>query len=186
MARRKRSRRRRSRGFGSVITMRRTRGLGRLNNPNSLMGAAAPPLLGVAVLGLTTTAALRWGGRISATIPAYANWIGLAVALLGSAALGHRKLGGKSAGIAMASAAVGTVATSWAAMQLATVGAGTGAIVAEYGSGMRGLPARGTGAIVMEPAASRGYGMQGVGSYGEEISLGNVSPSAFGTPGFCI
>lgn len=55
---------------------------------------------------------------------------------------------------------------------------GMGAIVPQLQPpGMNGL-----GAIVLEPSATRGLG----DPRGETVSLGNVNPAAFGTPGFSI
>lgn len=64
---------------------------------------------------------------------------------------------------------------------------GMGAIVPQMQPpGMNGL-----GAIVLEPSAMRGLrggnGTNGLGDpRGETVSLGNVNPSAFGTPGFSV
>jgi hypothetical protein len=65
-----------------------------------------------------------------------------------------------------------------------TPAAGLRAVVPEYA--MRGIPSGGgLGKIVMEPAASRGYGAPaGLRSYGENINLGAINTSVFGTPGF--
>jgi hypothetical protein len=73
------------------------------------------------------------------------------------------------------------------------------------GQPVAGLRGRRMGAIVMEPQASRGYGAGPLGAivpeygntrglgggrrlaaYGDQVNLGNVNQSAFGTPGFNV
>lgn len=204
MAKAKRARKRRRRGTGSVIAVRRKfQGVGKLDNPRSMMGAVVPPLAGGGVTGLTAIG-IRYFAKPTSPgfvlkMAEYAPWVGLAAGAVTS--LGMFFVGGAPAA---ASSFVGSGAVAgamalhdWAAVAKAREmaelaaggGAGTGVIVPEYGT--RGLPSRGgAGAIVMEPAASRGYGMKGArrgtGSYGEVVNLGAINPGAFGTPGFQI
>jgi hypothetical protein len=192
---------RRRRGTGSVIAVRRKfQGVGRLDNPRSMMGAAVPPLTGGLAAGLTAVG-IRYFAKPTSPgfvlkMAEYAPWVGLAAG--GLASLGMFFVGGATAATSsfLSSGAVaGAMALhDWAAVakarEMAAAAGGTsgvGVVVPEYG-GMRGLPARrgGTGAIIMEPSASRGYGMKGVGSYGEVVNLGAINPGAFGTPGFQI
>lgn len=202
----KKTRKRRRRGTGSVIAVRRKfQGVGKLDNPRSMVGAIVPPLAGGGVAGAVAVG-IRYFAKPDSPafvlkMAEYAPWAGLAAGAITS--LGMFFVGGAPAATSSFIGA-GTVAGAmalhdWAAVakarEMAALAAGGGAgtsgigvIVPEYGT--RGLRA-GTGAIMMEPAASRGYGMagarrRGTGSYGEVVNLGAINPGAFGTPGFQI
>lgn len=186
-------RRRRHRKVGSLITMKRMNGLGKLSSPSSFMGAAVPPLVGGLVAALTAVG-VRWFAKpgsspLQAKLYKFAPFVGLATG--GAASLAMYMLGGApaalSSGIGAAAASGGLIGYDMllkkqggAAVQAAL--AGLGAIVPEYGT-------RGLGAIVMEPQNTRTFssGTRGLGAvYGETVNLGNVNPSAFGTPGFKV
>lgn len=199
---------RRRRGVGQTITIRRMRGLGDLKNPKSFMGAALPPVLGGGLTALAVLATRYWakpsevtdGSETPKMLFQWAGLIGLAAGGLGSLALYY--LGGAPAAISSFSSSVLVAATTMAHdmvvkdklgdFQLAfpptlvpsasqTGVPGFGVVVPQrlMGSGTRG--------IVYEPTASRDpvqrYGL-GNSGYGEEVSLGAVNPRAFGTPGF--
>ncbi|UCC74000.1 MAG: hypothetical protein JSV86_05435 [Gemmatimonadota bacterium] len=202
--RRPRRYRRRMRGLGSIITARRLRGLGgvrlgRVGSPGSFLGALIPVGVGGGVAALTTIGIRHFAkpaqsqGQLA--LYKYAPWIGVGAGLLasgglyvaagGPAALTGALSAGLAGGAMVLNDVVGASKLGEHAMALATDSGGasnggnggTGAIVVERG---------GMGALVLEPSTSRGYGMQGVGSYGEVVNLGNVTPAAFGTPGFNI
>jgi len=133
-----------------------------------------------------------------------APWIGLAAGLV--SALGTYYLMGPGAAAATATAAVGVALTGFAsdkilagdpnalaqaALALAPAAAATSGLGSMFtmrpGHGVRGL---GMGAVVpqldgvvMEPSGMHGVGYTAY-SGGEEVSLGGVNPTAFGTPGF--
>lgn len=197
--------RRRRKGVGQTITVRRMRGLGKLNNPRSFMGAAAPPLLGGGLTAGTVVAARYFAkpseGETPMAIYKWAPLIGIGAGGIGS--LGLYYLAGAPAAVSSfaTSVLVGLshlihdmlVKDSLGEFQLAhppaamTNGNGGGG-----GEGMgvvvpQRLMGAGTQGIVMGPAAERNplnrYGLGATG-YGEEVSLGSVNPRAFGTPGF--
>jgi len=143
------------------------------------------------------------------TLGQYAPWMGAGVGALGATAL--YAMVGAPQGASAAAGALGTagslVAYKFLQQEKAAAGveppstatdgrrrrARTGAIVPQVMP--RGMAGRGggrTGAIVMEPTSTRGTrgtgGRRGVGSdpRGETVSLGQLSPSAFGTPGFAV
>lgn len=198
MAKRKRK------GVGQTITIRRMRGLGQLKNPRSFMGAALPPVLGGGLTGTAILATRYFAkpseGETPRMLYKWAPLVGLGVGGAGSLAMYY---------LAGAPAAVSSFAASLAVsamqlihdymlkdqlgeFQLAQMSAG-----APAGNGTQGMgvvvPQRLMGAgngmqgIVMEPTAERDplrrYGLGATG-YGEEVSLGSVNPRAFGTPGF--
>lgn len=188
----KRRRRRRRRRLGSVIQVRRVSGLGALKNPNSVMGAALPVIIGGGVT-LATTVGIRQfmqpATQTQTSIYNNAQWVGMGAGVLSSLAMWN--LASQAAGVGglVSSLLVaGGVAVLEASKQMAAATSGFGAVVAEYGR------ARNMGAIVMEPAASRGYGAPpGLGRgrrrmgwtpYGEEVNLGAINVDAFGTPMF--
>lgn len=203
----KRSRRRRK-GVGQTITVRRMRGLGRLNNPRSFAGAAVPPLLGGGVTAATVVAARYFAkpseGETPQMIYKWAPLIGIGVGGVGS--LGLFYVAGAPAAVASfaASALVGVshmihdmlVKDSLGEFQLAHPPTMMAAGGNGNGNGTAGLgvvvPQRlmgpGTQGIVMSPTAERDplkrYGLGD--SYGEDVSLGSVNPRAFGTPGFGV
>ena len=76
--------------MGSVIRVRRTQGLGQLDNPRSIMGASVPPALG-GVVTAATTVGLRMMKPTTETqvnLMRNAPWVGLGAGLLTSALLG--------------------------------------------------------------------------------------------------
>lgn len=206
MAKRRRSTRRRRRGTGSVIRIRRVNGLGQLNNPSSTVGASMPVLIGGGITALTTIGISQWMQPTPDNEPFMRNapWIGVGAGVLAALGLGAMTKKRPTTVMAVTSAiAVGLafLLPGWMSSMsspLASNGAnangataGLRAVVPEYS--MRGLGNRGTGAIVMEPHASRGYGAGalgrgrgrgGVGAYGDVVNLGAINPKAFGTPGF--
>ena len=187
MARKKRKKSRRG-GMGSVIQVRQLSGTERINNPSSMTGAAVPVLLGGAVTFLTALGVRKYVEPTAdnAAIRDNASWIGVGAGGLIGLALWN--MASKPAGVAaLLTAAVVGIADMlpmWmaaSATPTATTTAGLRAIVPEYSMrGMRGA-GRGMGAIAMQSQASRGYGSD---AGGENISLGAINPSAFGTPGF--
>lgn len=188
MAKRRRRRSRKRRGTGSVIRVRRMRGLGQLNNPSSMTGSFWPPMIGGGAAAVTTIGIrqfVRPTTEWMQQLQEYAPWVGLAVGSLAAWGLGtmNKRATGWSAAAGAGAVTLGTVMMEMAAK--ANFGTdGLGAIVPEYGN---------MGAIVMEPQASRGYGAGALGNragvggdYGEVVNLGNINTSAFGTPGFQI
>lgn len=194
------------RRMGSVISVRRMRGLGQLRSPGSPMGAVVPVVLGAGaaattVIGLrhlmtpTTDAQMK--------IMEYAPWIGTGVGLLAALGMGYSV--GRPAGL---STAAGTIAVTaammigeWAARQrLRQVASGetleamrryglgrTGAIVPEYSSdGMSGGTRAPVGALVWDQAQRQPSNVGGVGAYGDVVNLGSINSSAFGEPGFRV
>lgn len=178
MARKKR-RSRRS-GMGSVIQVRQLSGTERLNNPSSVTGALVPVLLGGSVAFLTAMGVRKYVEPTAENAPILSNAdaIGGGAGLLVGLALWN--VASRPAGVAaMAAAAVvslAQMAPGWmaAASPSAAPTAGLRAVLPEYS--MRGLRA-----IAMQSQASRGYGADGGG---ENISLGRINASAFGTPGY--
>lgn len=196
------ARRKRRSGVGQTITIRRMRGLGQLNNPKSFMGAAVPPVLGGGVTSLAILATRYWAKPSEGETPKMmfnmAPVIGIAAGGLSSLALYW--VGG-------APAAISSFATSllvgashmlhdmlfkdrMAEFQIATLPS-AGQVVSNGTEGFgvvvpqRLMGAGGVNGIVMEPTASRDpLRTYGLGSMGEEVSLGAVNPRAFGTPGF--
>ncbi len=199
----KRNRRRRRRGMGSIIRVRRLNGLGFLKGST---GPIMAPAIGGATAALTTLGVkyfvdpakselndklVRWswlvghgagllasgmiyffGGRNrQARALAMGSAAGATVVGLGFAGLEQvKKMQGESAGLSPSTAeSLATGATDPATGTPAVQG--LGAIVYQQ---LRG----GMGAIVAEP------GMNGLGSYGETVSLRGVNTSVFGTPGF--
>ncbi len=198
----KRNRRRGRRGVGQTITIRRMRGLGALNKPSSFMGSALPPLLGGGLAAITVLATRYFAkpteGETPKMLYKWAPLLGLASSGVGSLALYY--LGGMPAALssftsgAVVSGAqiahdyltkdnIGEHVTAFPP-ETAVVGGngvtGFGVIVPQRLSG-----ANGTRGILMEPAAARDpLRRYGLGSMGEDVSLGAVNPAAFGTPGF--
>lgn len=191
-------------------------GLGKASNPGSALGALLPPVLGGGLAGAATVLVEYMGGpQKDGKIPnetvmklaENAPLVGLGVGLLGAGAA-YAMLGAP-AGVAAAASAVvvgGSLfaihkfkadepsATTEPAAPPTTSTSGLG----RYHRRMRGMGAivpqlmpqgmAGMGAITMEQVA--GPGMRGLGygsdPRGETVSLGNVNPGAFGTPGFNI
>jgi len=185
-----------------LITVRQMRGLGRISNPKSLMGAALPPLVGGGMTGITILAARHFAkpseGETPKMVYKWAPLLGIGGGLLGSAALYW--VGGAPAAIssAISSIMVGGAAMGFDYLMKDRLGEHALAFAASSAAGNTGtaglgvvVPQRIAGAgvagILMEPAASRDpvrrYGLSG--QYGEDVNLGGgVNPGAFGTPGF--
>jgi hypothetical protein len=194
---------------GSVISVRRLsgRGLGKLSNPSSGMGAVVPPLLGGGLAGAATVFIEHMATPTDGTAPSatmatmgeYAPYIGAGVGALGALAL-YAGVGAPQ-GAAAAAGALGTAGSLVAYKFLNQEKAAQGVVppaVATSGRRMLAGRRRNTGAIVMEPVATRGTGAivpqiqpagmaGGLGDpRGETVSLGSVSPGAFGSPGFQV
>lgn len=196
------AKRRRRKGVGQTITIRRMRGLGQLKNPRSFMGSALPPVLGGGITGLAVLATRYWAkpseGETPKMLFKWAPLVGLAAGGLGSLALYW--LGGAPAAISSFSTSL-LVSSSHmlhdmfikdrlGEFAIAHPPAPAPAVVDQNGFGVvvpQRLMGAGTQGIVMEPTAERDplrrYGLGATG-YGEEVSLGAVNPRAFGTPGF--
>lgn len=191
---RKRHGRRRRRGMGSIISVRRLSGVERLNNPSSVTGILGPLAIGGLGAVLTTLGIKQWVTPTpdNAMVVDNATWFGLGAGALLSLMLWN--MTGKPAGVlglggaALATAAVTLPSAIASSGMLASMPTGTaggrrfGAIVTETMNGAR----RGMGAIVMQPASAGGYGPGG----GESVTLHGLSaaviPGAFGTPSFTM
>lgn len=203
----------RRRGTGSVIAVKPlSGGLGKVGKPGSLLGSVVPGLAAGVVAGGSALLVEHMGKPSNGEVPSdtmimlaeNSPWVGVGAgvltgglmwALFGapaglSAIAGAAAVGGSIFGYKMLMSSESTATTDPASGPTvpATAGLGRyryrmrglrgpmGAIVPQLQpSGMNGL-----GAIVMEPKATRGLG----DPRGETVSLGNVNPSAFGTPGF--
>lgn len=196
----KRNRRRRRRGMGSIIRVRRLNGLGFLKGST---GPIMAPAIGGATAALTTLGVKHFidpaKSEMNAKLVQWSWLVGSAAGMLASGMIyffGGRNRQARA--LAMGSAAGATVtslgfygyerlrkteltdqgvpdstaeAVATGTTDPATGAQGFGAIVYQQ---LRG----GMGAIVAEP------GMNGLGSYGETVSLRGVNTSVFGTPGF--
>jgi hypothetical protein len=174
--------RRHGRGVGSVITVRRLNGLGDLKNPNTIMGAALPVVLGGIVTIATTIGVRKYltpSSDLQKTLHDNAAVVGIGAG--GLVSLGLWLMSSQPAGVAslLTSVVTGVGFIVLEKSGSAVAGPGVGAVVPEYSQ---------LGAIVMEPQASRGYGAgplgRGVGSYGETVNLQGVKPQVFGTMNF--
>ena len=178
-------------GVGSVITMRRLRGLGALRQPASVMGAALPPLLGVGVTALAILGARYFAkpseGETPRTVFKFAPAIGLGAGLTSAFALYW--LGGAPAAISAGVASAAAAGAAFAAdMHFKSVPAEYAlALPAGNGAAATGrigvvVPERlGTRGIMFENPASRDpVNRYGVGSYGQDVTLRGITPSAFG------
>lgn len=201
----------RRRGTGSVIAVKPLSGLGKVSRPGSILGSFVPPLVaGVAAGGgalLVEHMGKPSNGEqptdIMITLAENAPWVG--AGLGAGVGLAMWPMFGASAALAGVAGALGVSGALLAYKMLtatqstATTDPATGPTVSTQGLGayryrrMRGIRGTGAivpqlmppgmnglGAIVMEPSATRGLG----DPRGETVSLGNVNPSAFGTPGF--
>ncbi len=208
------AKRKRKRGTGSVISVKPLSGLGKVGKPGSVLGSVVPALVGVGVTGaamlfLEHSAKPKDGQLPNDTILTLAEYSPIVGAGVGAlAGAGLWAMSGAPAGITAISGAVAagislfgyqylvknesTLATDPATGPTAST-SGLGAYrYRRRMLGVRGMGAlvpqlqppgmRGVGAIVMEPTATRGLG----DPRGETVSLGNVNPSAFGTPGFSV
>lgn len=194
-------RRGRRRGVGSVIRVRKLSGVGQLKNPNSVMGAALPVVIGGGVVAMTAIGLRQFMTPTTQTqmrIVENAPWVGIGAGTLVSLALWN--MSSQAAGVGALTAGltigIGMIASEFAARSrmsqvapaAAAPTAGLRAVVPEYS--MAGVPrsrrSGSLGVIAMEPHASRGYGAGPLGSYGETVNLGAVNASAFGTPGFTV
>lgn len=186
---------------GSLITIRRMKGLGALNQPASALGSIAPPALGVILAGLTALGLRYWvdpsQGSTQAAMFKWAPLIGLAVNGVGAgllyflagapAAFMQASAGTLTSGLllahdqVMASRVATLISTNMPSPTPALTSgpSGVGVVVPQQ---LRGGGARG---IIMEPAAQRNpYRRYGIsGAYGESVNVGSINPSAFGTPG---
>lgn len=196
-------------GVGNIITIRRMRGLGRINDPRSFTGSALPAFLGAGLTLLTTVAARYWAkpseGDTPKAIFKWAPAIGTGVGSVMSLAMYY--LGGAPAALATFASSVAAgggvmlhdqvVRNAVGEFSLAlppnmATGGGEGAVSGYRRVGGVGVvvPERvlgpGVNGIVYEDARSRDprvrYGA--TGSYGETARISGVNPSAFGTPGF--
>jgi hypothetical protein len=189
--------------MGSVIRVRRTQGLGQLDNPRSIAGAAIPPTIGGAVTAATTVGIRMMQPKTETQINMMRNapLIGIGAGLVTSLLLGWSLKPPAGWSSAAATTAVGgalLVSEYYARESLKKVASGeTVDAMKPYGLGRMG-------AVVMEPHASRGYGrgpmgaivpeysntrgLSGhrTGAYGDVVNLGSVNPNAFGTPGFRV
>ncbi len=180
MAKRKKHHRR---GTGGVLQVRQLSGLGKMRQPNSLMGALLPIVIGGVVTGGTMIGIRSFMTPDTETkqnVMEYAPWIGLAAG--GVAGLALWNMSSQHAGV-LTLAASGAITLSTVvgeavakSRMTAPKTAGVGAIVPEYSR-------TGTGAILMERAGTRGLGDA---SRGANIRLGKINTSAFGTPGFVV
>lgn len=180
--------------MGSLITIRRLRGLGRLNQPASAMGSIVPPMLGALLAGLAALG-IRYfvkpeEGETQASMFKWAPLIGGGVSAIGSALLYY--LAGAPAAFSAASAGSMVSGLLFAHDKLMEARAAEMVSTAAANGQTNGLgvivPQRlmsGTRGIVMEPAASRNpYKRYGIsGPYGETVQISGINPSAFGTPG---
>lgn len=174
---------------GSVITVRRMRGLGNLKQPASFAGAALPPLLGAGMAGLAILGARYFAKPSEGATPRmlfkYAPLIGLGVGLTGSMALYY--LGGAPAAVSSGMAATAVAGLSFASdMHLKSAPGEYATALADAPAGMSGLGVVvgeriGTRGIMLENPASRDpVNRYGVGNYGENVTLRGITPSAFG------
>jgi hypothetical protein len=207
------AKRRRARGTGSVIAVRQLNGLGKVSRPGTLLGSLVPPVVGGGLVG-GVMLALEHMGKPSAdgnqpsptmvTMAENSELIGAGAGLIGAAAM-YPLLGAPAAASAAAGAVVvGLAIFALKSLQKSEITASTVPATAVPGAqnpSTKGLGSmyqtrsmgaivpqlmprgmNGTGAIVMEQQAMRGLG----DPRGETVSLGNVNPGAFGTPGFQI
>jgi hypothetical protein len=165
------------------------------------MGSALPATIGGGVATAVTVGLRQFmlpTSEMQMKLMQNAPWVGLGAGLLTSMMLSWTS--GRPAGVAAAAGAT-AVATAmlvgeWSAGQrLKEVASGeTLDAMQRYG-----LAGGRLSAIVMEPHASRGYGQgplgaivpvysntQALSAYGDEVNLGNINASAFGTPAFNV
>lgn len=178
MAKRKARRGRgRRRGTGSIIT---ARGMGALNDPRSLVGAMAPPAIGVGVATLVGMGIRQFVTPTSDTMAMlvrYAPLVGLGAGLL--AALGLNFAVGRPAAYGAAAGALACAGIPMLYELAAPMLAPSAAPTAGLGDTWRD----GFGAVVPE------YSMRGLAAPGADISLGAtvlepvgaINSSAFGT-----
>lgn len=201
---RKKTRRNRRKGMGSVVTVRRARGKGMSGFGGPMMDAVLPPVVGGGSAAVTTLLLRKFvdpmAGNMQLQLVKWAPFAGMAVGSLASGLMWF--FGGRDTASAMSSLAAATAVTLFGTAQdhliftqpegvnlalalspgaaangaASTDGSGVSAILPQYGSpGMDG--------IVMEQL-SGGHSHRGVGSYGEVVSLNGINVGAFGTPGF--
>lgn len=189
-------------------------GLGKVGKPGSLLGATVPALVAGVAAGGGALLAEHMGKPSNGEVPSdtmimlaeHSPWVGAGAGALASALMwamfggaagmtgiaGTVAVGGSILGYKLLTATQSTATTDPASGPTVPATAGLGRYRYRM-RGMRGMGAivpqlqppgmngaRGVGAIVMEPQATRGLG----DPRGETVSLGNVNPSAFGTPGF--
>jgi len=152
---------------GSIISVRRLsgRGVGKLSNPSSGLGAVVPPLLGGGLAGAATVLiehmATPTDGKIASetmlTMGQYAPYIGAAVGALGSLALAALVGAPQGAAAAAGSVGVGGSLAVYKLLNQEKAAAGVEPPVTATDGRRRGVYGRrGTGAIVMEPVATSG------------------------------
>lgn len=200
------TRRRRRRGMGSVITVRRARGMGALRGTT---GAVVAPLVGGSVTALTALAIRMYvdpnAGETQRSLVKWAWLAGHGAGLLASLALYF--LGGSkqermqlAASSAISATAVGLgffgydkILETRYGQVMSALQASSGADAAAAAAAAAGAPPQGMGAIVFSQLSGGGgmgaivpeYGMNGLGSaYGESVSLRGVNPSVFGSSPF--
>lgn len=200
MAKRKRSSRRRRRGMGSIVRVRRAGGMGMLRGR---MGSIVAPAVGGAVTAVT---ALSIGSMVDAGASAtnaklvkYGWLTGMGAGFVASGLLYFFGGRNKAAADLAASAATTSVIAGlfgWGmaklikdrglAHQLVQNDAPPEAVAAAEQQGANGIGNivyQQLGAIVPEYQARTSLG--GLGNpYGETVSLRGVNTSVFGTPGF--
>ena len=188
--------------MGSIITVRRGRGMGQLD-----MEGLLPVLIGGGLTALTALGIRHFvkpsEGETNKTLFKWAPLVGHAVGVASSAALyflGGRNMNAAAQSFLSATAVglygvasdmivkekAGQFALAFAEAAPAAAGNGNGngngtvegfgAIVPEYSRGM--------GAIAMEQIGPGGRRAGTIGSYGEVVSLNGINTNAFGTPGF--
>jgi len=189
--------RKRRGGTGSVITLRRLKGVGSLRKPSSFAGSAIPALIGGGVTGLATLATRYWakpsegenplmlfkwapalglGGGILSSVALY--WLGGAPAMISSLVSSVMVSASMLAHDYLLKSTIGEFALAHPAPQTEGSTAGLGVIVPNR------IGTQGVGAMMLESAASRDpvnrYGVHGTGSYGQEVTLQGITPTAFG------
>lgn len=191
--------RRRGRRLGSVIRVRKMKGLGQVSRPGTLMGSAGPALIGGATAAATAIGIrymMKPTTQGQVTIMQNAPWVGLGTGLLASMMVGWTS--GQPAGVGAAAGA--TVVTG--VMAVSEMAAKARLKEVASGETLDAMKPYGLGAIVMEPHAGRGYGTgplgaivptyssaprtNGLGAYGDVVNLKGINPSAFGSPGFNV
>lgn len=182
------AKRKRRRGFGSVIQVKRLSGLGRLGAPSSGAGVALPVVFGGGTAALTTIGIRQFmtpTTPMQMSVVKNAPLVGIGAGALVGLIAWNMKSQPVGLGMIVSSVVVGGamyLSEYAASLRLSTTApspttAGLGAVVAvsPSGNGMNGR----MGAVVLEPMAGRG-----VGSYGEVVNLGAINQKPFGTPGF--
>ncbi len=175
---------RRRKGTGGVVQVRKLNGLGALGKPNTVAGSLLPVAIGGGVttavmVGIRST--MEPDTEMKVKLLEHAPWVGLAAGLVSSAALwslSSQHAGAVSAvagGVVALSAVIGEAAAK-ARMEAPVSTAGVRAIVPEYSR-------RGTGALLFERA---GTGAAQRGANVRLNGLSKINVAAFGVPGFQV